>query len=116
VLACVINALTLALIDAGIPMTDQLVAMTVACLPDAPTEATHHASRFLIDVSGSEEQSPHRLPTMTIVASARNKQIVATRLEPTSRWPLDSLSDTFQAILPAIDNLHAQFIKFIKNK
>lgn len=60
-LAACLNAATLALIDAGIPMSDYIVACTSGLTP--PNSNNHDSADPLLDLNGMEEQE---LPFLTV--------------------------------------------------
>ncbi|OCK79774.1 ribosomal protein S5 domain 2-like protein [Lepidopterella palustris CBS 459.81] len=73
VLAASINAATIALIDAGIPMSDYLVACTAA---SSPTTADDEVSDPLLDLNGLEEQELPFLTVGTVGGSERVSVLV----------------------------------------
>ncbi|KAF2196232.1 ribosomal protein S5 domain 2-like protein [Delitschia confertaspora ATCC 74209] len=75
-LAACINAATLALIDAGIPMTDYLCACTTAAPPtSAETEA---GGDPLLDLNGQEEQE---LPFLTVATVGKGHAVSVLIME-----------------------------------
>lgn len=79
-LAACINAATLALIDAGVPMTDYLVACTAA---SSPTSSSDEGSADpLLDLNGLEEQELPFLTVGTVGASEKvSVLIMETRIK-----------------------------------
>ncbi len=82
-LAACLNASTLALIDAGVPMTDYIVACTSGCLSSAP--ALHNSSGGedqnadpLLDLNGQEEQE---LPFLTVGTVGAGENVVVCVME-----------------------------------
>ncbi|KAF2876066.1 ribosomal protein S5 domain 2-type protein [Massariosphaeria phaeospora] len=76
-LAACLNAATLALIDAGIPMTDYLVACTAASSPTA-SEADTDSSDPLLDLNGQEELE---LPFLTVGTLGKSDKVSVLMLE-----------------------------------
>ncbi|KAF2748401.1 exosome complex exonuclease RRP41 [Sporormia fimetaria CBS 119925] len=70
-LAACINAATLALIDAGVPMTDYLIACTAASSSSSLSDAGE-ASDPLLDLNGMEEQE---LPFVTVGVEGRTGKV-----------------------------------------
>jgi len=73
ILATCVNAATLALVDAGVPMTDYVTACTVASYtnPDESDEP-------LLDMNSAEEMD---LPGVTLATVGRNDKISLLQLE-----------------------------------
>ncbi|KAF2786392.1 exosome complex exonuclease RRP41 [Melanomma pulvis-pyrius CBS 109.77] len=74
-LASCFNAATLALIDAGIPMTDYLVACTAA---SSSTSAESDISDPLLDLNGLEEQE---LPFLTVATLGKTERVSVLLME-----------------------------------
>lgn len=74
-LAACINAATLALIDAGVPMTDYLVACTAA---SSATSAESDNSDPLLDMNNLEEQE---LPFLTVGTLGRSERVSVLLME-----------------------------------
>ena len=78
-LAACINAATLALIDAGVPMADYLVACTAASSPT--TSSDEGSADPLLDLNGLEEQELPFLTVGTVGASEKvSVLIMETRI------------------------------------
>ena len=86
-LAACLNAATLALVDAGVPSADYLVACTAgvsaATLPSAPPSAGAPAAAAgegdpLLDLSGAEEQE---LPHLTVATAGASEKVVVLAME-----------------------------------
>ena len=80
-LAACINAATLALIDAGVPMTDYLVACTAAsaAIHSAHGEAAvNDASDPLLDLNALEEQE---LPFVTVATLGKGQRVSIAIME-----------------------------------
>ena len=75
-LAACLNAATLALVDAGIPMTDYIAATTVATT--ASYADKEEEADPLLDLNGLEEQE---LPFLTIASSGGEDRICTLILE-----------------------------------
>ena len=73
-LASCINAATLALIDAGIPMTDYLVACTAASSASSDSDV----SDPLLDLNGLEEQE---LPFLTVATLGKTEKVSTLIME-----------------------------------
>lgn len=71
-LAALINAATLALVDAGIPMTDYLVACTAGST--SSYAAGDEAADPLLDLNGQEEQE---LPFVTLATLGASDRVAA---------------------------------------
>ena len=83
-LAACLNASTLALIDAGVPMTDYVVACTSGCLSSS-SSSTHSSSSGgtgnadpLLDLNGQEEQE---LPFLTVGTVGAGENVVVCVME-----------------------------------
>lgn len=74
-LAACLNAATLALIDAGVPMTDYLVACTAA---SSATSSDSDNSDPLLDLNGLEEQE---LPFLTVGTLGRSDRVSVLVME-----------------------------------
>ncbi|KAI5818202.1 ribosomal protein S5 domain 2-type protein, partial [Pyronema omphalodes] len=68
VLAACINACTLALIDAGVPMSNYVVAMSAGCFTKEP----------LLDVNGIEE---NELPMLTVATLGATEKVTLIQME-----------------------------------
>lgn len=66
-LAACLNACTLALIDAGVPMPSFLAAVTSGIIPASPENAQASTNEPVLDLSGQEEQE---LPFLTLATVA----------------------------------------------
>lgn len=96
VLAACVNASTLALIDAGVPMTDYVVAIsaasttvtaTTAAAATAATAGDDGSGREpLLDVNGIEESD---LPTLTVATLGATEKITLLQME--NKVPLAAL-------------------------
>ncbi|EMC99845.1 hypothetical protein BAUCODRAFT_352759 [Baudoinia panamericana UAMH 10762] len=75
-LAACLNAATLALIDAGIPMTDYIAACTVASSPSS--DQSIDDSDPLLDLNGLEEQE---LPFLSIATSGEEGKVCVLMME-----------------------------------
>ena len=82
-LAACLNASTLALIDAGVPMTDYVIACTSGSL--APSVSSHDSSGRhngdadpLLDLNGQEEQE---LPFLTVGTVGAGENVVVCVME-----------------------------------
>jgi exosome complex component RRP41 len=76
-LAACINAATLALIDAGIPMTDYLCACTAASSSTTSSDESD-VSDPLLDLNGLEEQE---LPFLTVATLGKSDRISVLLME-----------------------------------
>ena len=86
-LAACINATTLALIDAGIPMTDYVAACTSGLTPPAPSQFADAGSADpLLDLNGQEEQE---LPFLTVGTLGASEKVSVLVME--SRVHFDRL-------------------------
>ncbi|KAE8269101.1 hypothetical protein A4X09_0g3238 [Tilletia walkeri] len=94
VLAAAINASTLALLDAGIAMTDYVVSLSAGL----------HLSNVLLDLSQSEELD---CPHMTLAILPRSRRVTLAQLE--TRLHADRFEEMFQIGLEACAGvLHAE--------
>ncbi|KAK0883379.1 Exosome non-catalytic core component [Friedmanniomyces endolithicus] len=75
-LACALNAATLALIDAGMPMSDYVSACTVASAPSS--DQTLDEQDPLLDLNGLEEQE---LPFLTVGTSGEEGKVLVLLME-----------------------------------
>lgn len=74
-LAACLNAATLALIDAGVPMTDYLVACTAA---SSATSSEADSSDPLLDLNNLEEQE---LPFLTVATLGKTDKVAVLVME-----------------------------------
>ncbi|KAF2247634.1 exosome complex exonuclease RRP41 [Trematosphaeria pertusa] len=75
-LAACLNAATLALIDAGVPMTDYLVACTAAS--SSTSDSSSESSDPLLDLNSLEEQE---LPFLTVGTLGRSERVSVLMME-----------------------------------
>ncbi|KAK0280503.1 Exosome non-catalytic core component [Friedmanniomyces endolithicus] len=75
-LACALNAATLALIDAGVPMSDYVSACTVASAPSSDQSLDEQDP--LLDLNGLEEQE---LPFLTVGISGEEGKVLVLLME-----------------------------------
>lgn len=90
--AC-INAATLALIHAGIPIKDFVVSCSATLIDDST----------LVDVSHFEE-SASNLPVLTLSMLPKSKQIVS--MESTGRVPLDLIEKIIDSAVSGCEEIH----------
>lgn len=90
--ACV-NAATLAIIHAGIPIKDFVISCSASLIDDTP----------IVDISHFEEASAS-LPIMTISMLAKSKQIVS--MESSGKIALDSIEKLVDSALLGCDEIH----------
>jgi exosome complex component RRP41 len=89
VMACAINAVTLALMDAGIPMLDFLVACH---------GVLYQGDTILLDASLLEESEYRNMPLMTLAMHARTNQVTLMQMMGPTNMPLDKISFSTQTI------------------
>lgn len=100
ILATAMNAITLALIDAGIPLLDYAVGVSLAYHPETQS--------VLWDVTKAEEMAQQgALSIATVFVLPRSKQILSTQLEPPHKVPVDALASLLDAGLAASLELFA---------
>lgn len=99
--AC-INAATLALIHAGIPIKDFVVSCSATLIDD----------ETLVDVSHFEE-SASSLPIMTLSMLPKSKQIVS--LESTGRVPSNSIEKLIDSAVAGCEEIHQISKGFVLN-
>jgi len=97
--ACV-NAATLALIDAGIPLKDYVSACTASLVADTP----------LVDVSSLEATTGG--PELTVAAHPKSGQIVL--LEMSHRFHLDHLSQVMDVALAGCRDIYTILDKVVR--
>lgn len=90
--AC-INAATLALIHAGIPIKDFVVSCSATLIDD----------NTLVDVSHFEESSSN-LPVLTLSMLPKSRQIVS--MESTGRVPLDLIEKIIDSAVSGCEEIH----------
>ncbi|KAG9510229.1 Proteasome subunit alpha type-4, partial [Fragariocoptes setiger] len=95
-LSACINAATLALIHAGIPIKDFVVSCSVSLIDDQP----------VVDVSHFEETTAN-LPVMTLSLLPKSKQIVS--MESSGRIPLDTMEKIVDSAVTGCEELHQIF-------
>ena len=99
--ACV-NAATLAIIDAGIPIKDYVCACSVALVRETP----------LIDISHLEESSGN--PHFTLALLPNYDQIVL--MESASRMHVDYLDKMIESAMIGCKDIYAILNKYIKSR
>ncbi|KAI6082842.1 ribosomal protein S5 domain 2-like protein [Hypoxylon rubiginosum] len=108
-LACLINAATLALVDAGIPMTDYLVACS------AGSTSSHAAGDEradpLIDLNGQEEQE---LPFLTVATLGATDKVAALVCE--SRVQVSRLEGMMAAAADGCVGIRAYLDSVVREK
>ena len=77
-LAACVNAATLALVDAGVPMADYLVACTAAAGASASAADNASADDPLLDLNGQEELE---LPILTVATLGESEKVAVCVLE-----------------------------------
>lgn len=96
--AC-INAATLALIHAGIPIKDFAVSCSATLIDD----------NTLIDVNHSEESA--NLPILTLSMLPKSKQILS--MESSGRVPVDLIEKMIDACVAGCEEMHELFKKIV---
>ncbi|KAF3069732.1 Exosome complex component ski6 [Daldinia childiae] len=108
-LACLINAATLALVDAGVPMTDYLVACS------AGSTSSHSAADEnadpLIDLNNQEEQE---LPFLTVGTLGATDKVVVLVCE--SRVQVSRLEGMMVAAADGCANIRAYLDSVVRDK
>jgi exosome complex component RRP41 len=99
--ACV-NAATLAIIDAGIPIKDYVCACSVSLIRDTP----------LIDINHLEESSGN--PHFSLALLPNYDQIVL--LESASRMHVDHLDKMIESAMQGSKDIYAILNKYIKSR
>lgn len=99
--ACV-NAATLAIMDAGIPIKDYVCACSVSLIRDTP----------LIDINHMEESSQN--PHFTLAVLPNYDQIVL--LESASRMHVDYLDKMIESAMVGCKDIYAILNKYIKSR
>ena len=101
--ACV-NAATLALIDAGIPLVDYVTACTASLVTGGATAASSDASDTpLVDVSSLESMTGS--PELTVAVHPRSGQIVL--LEMSHRFHLDHLDGVVEVAVNGCRDIYS---------
>ncbi|EPZ36373.1 ribosomal protein S5 domain 2-like protein [Rozella allomycis CSF55] len=99
--ACV-NAVTLALIDAGIPMTDYITASTIGYIKNTP----------FLDMNAIEESSD--TPVLTIAIQPRDQSIVLFQLE--KKIHVANVDSLIEVGLEGCKSLHKIFDERVKQR
>lgn len=99
--ACV-NAATLALIHAGIPIKDFVISCSTSLID----------SNTLVDISHVEE-SATSMPVLTLSVLPKSNQIVS--MESSGRVPLDKLNVLIDSAAKACEEIHQLFKSFVLN-
>ncbi|ELU39651.1 exosome component 4 [Rhizoctonia solani AG-1 IA] len=101
VLQTAINAATLALIDAGIALTDYVCACTAACID----------TTGLLDLTNTEESD---LPNLTLAVLPRSKRVTLVTME--TRLHVERFDQIFKLALLAGDILHERMRAAIRER
>lgn len=104
------NAITLALIDAGIPMTDYVTACSIGLVSEGSLQTS-----WILDTNILEEQNSHQVPTMTTVFAPRNRQLLCMQMEPPSKISLDNLHGWMNAAKQATEIIYSKLNDIVKN-
>ncbi|KAM0683234.1 Exosome complex component RRP41 [Mitosporidium daphniae] len=122
VLSCVTNAISLALMDAGLPMLDVICAVSVglATLPSASTMTAGKAGQAqqllareylpIVDISGQEELG-YMLPVLTCAFLPRKNEMAFCHLE--SRISLSELAQMTQAAEKAASEIQIRLKEIV---
>lgn len=100
-LPAALNATTLALIDAGLPLTDYVLGLTIGL----------HSTIPLIDLCSPEESS---LPNLTLAILPRSKLVTLASSE--TRLPLDRLKEILELGLEASQALLEEMEAALKER
>jgi exosome complex component RRP41 len=101
VLQTAINAATLALIDAGIALTDYVCACTAACID----------TTGLLDLTNTEESD---LPNLTLAVLPRSKRVTLVTME--TRLHVERFDQIFKLALLAGDILHERMRAAVRER
>jgi exosome complex component RRP41 len=101
VLQTAINATTLALIDAGIALTDYVCACTAACIDTTP----------LLDLTNTEESD---LPNLTLAVLPRSGRVTLATME--TRLHVERFEQIFKLVIQAGDALHERMRAAIRER
>lgn len=108
VLPCCANAISLALIDAGVPMRDYLVATTVLYFPgQRGADGTTTGSAVVVDPTRQEEVSS--APIMRVFMTPRDSKMLGATIE--RGMPADRLPVVWEACLMASQKIFECFDK-----
>ncbi|KAI8961269.1 ribosomal protein S5 domain 2-like protein [Daldinia sp. FL1419] len=108
-LACLINAATLALVDAGVPMTDYLVACSAGST--SSHSAADERADPLIDLNNQEEQE---LPFLTVGTLGASDKVVVLVCE--SRVQVSRLEGMMVAAADGCANIRAYLDSVVREK
>jgi len=101
VLQAAINASTLALIDAGIPLMDYVCACTAACIDTSP----------LLDLTQTEESD---LPNLTVAVLPRSEKVTLVTME--TRLHVDRFEEIFRLAAKAGKVLHEEMRAAVRGR
>lgn len=101
VLQTAINAATLALIDAGIALTDYVCACTAACIDTTP----------LLDLTNTEESD---LPNLTLAVLPRSGKVTLVTME--TRLHIERFEQIFKLAIRAGDVLHERMRAAVRER
>ncbi|KAG8708411.1 Exosome non-catalytic core component [Ceratobasidium sp. 395] len=101
VLQTAINAATLALIDAGIALTDYVCACTAACIDTTP----------LLDLTNTEESD---LPNLTLAVLPRSGRVTLVTME--TRLHVERFEQIFKLAIEAGNVLHDQMRAAVRER
>ncbi|KAI1652796.1 ribosomal protein S5 domain 2-like protein [Daldinia decipiens] len=108
-LACLINAATLALVDAGVPMTDYLIACSAGST--SSHSAADESADPLIDLNNQEEQE---LPFLTVGTLGATDKVVVLVCE--SRVQVSRLEGMMVAAADGCANIRAYLDSVVRDK
>jgi exosome complex component RRP41 len=97
-----VNAATLAIIDAGIPIKDYVCACSVSLVRDTP----------LIDINHLEESSGN--PHFSLALLPNYDQVVL--LESASRMHVDNLDKMIESAMAGCKDIYAIINKYVKSR
>ncbi|KAI9885579.1 MAG: NAD(+) salvage pathway protein [Watsoniomyces obsoletus] len=86
ILSACLNAATLALIDAGVPMADYIVSCTAGLISSSGTN--HDKTDPVLDLTGAEEQE---LPSLTVATLGATQKVSVLMLE--NRVQIDTVQE-----------------------
>lgn len=107
VLACAINAVTLALMDAGVPMVDFLVACQ---------GILYQGDTVLLDGNLLEEQDYRQNPVMTLVIHARTARVALLHIPGPTRMPYGRLSVAVKTVQAGAQSIYKKMQGIVNNR
>ena len=108
VMACAINAVMLALVDAGIPVKDLLSATTVGMVSVVKWDKTTPSLESLVDLNQQEQEKNNCTSVLTLALTSRNQKALYLLCE--GKMDIKTFNEAYQTAVTACQTV-AQTLK-----